>query len=218
MLARLPTAAAKLAAMHRAVVFDLGGVLVELGGVEEFGTLVGETREEEIWRLWLGSPWVRRYERGQCSRAEFAEGAVAEFGLSIAPEEFLARFLRWPKGLLPGADALVRSVRKDLHVACLSNTNELHWEEQIDGFGLRELFQSHFTSHELGLIKPDREIYEHVIEALDLEPSRIVFLDDNQLNVESARAAGIDAHRTIGVAQARAVLAARGLLAGAEGG
>ena len=198
--------------MHEAVVFDLGGVLVELGGVEEFGQLVGETREEVIWQRWLGSEWVRRYERGLCSREAFAEGAVAEFGIALPPQEFLDRFLRWPKGLLPGAEALVRGVRTDLHVACLSNTNELHWNHQLDAFGLRALFEQHFTSHELGMVKPDREIYDHLVTALGLPPERIVFLDDNQLNVDGARAAGLDAHRTVGVAQARAVLGERGLL------
>ncbi len=47
------------------VVFDLGGVLVELGGVRDFGDMIGEADDERVWAPWLTSPWVRRdYERG----------------------------------------------------------------------------------------------------------------------------------------------------------
>ena len=190
----------------RAVVFDLGGVLVELGGVEEFGALVGESDPERIWRLWLGSPAVRAYERGHCERGEFARLAVAEFGLDLSPGAFLERFLRWPKGLFPGAAELVRSVRVELHRAVLSNTNEMHWNEQLDADGIRGLFHSHFASHEVGLVKPDREIYEHVIEALGERPEEILFLDDNEPNVVAAREIGIVARRVRGVAEARAAL------------
>lgn len=196
-----------------AVLFDLGGVLVELGGVEEFGALVGETRPEEIWRLWLGSPIVRRYERGECSRDEFASGAVEEFGLSLSAEAFLERFLAWPKGLMPGAADLVRSVRVDLHRAVLTNTNELHWNGQLDAAGIRGLFETHFASHELGLVKPDREVFEHVASVLGRPPEEILFLDDNEPNVRGAREVGLDAHRVVGVDEARELLAFRGLLA-----
>jgi putative hydrolase of the HAD superfamily len=197
----------------RVVLFDLGGVLVRLGGVEEFGALVGTTDEGEIWRLWLGSPAVRCYERGLCSREEFARAAIEEFRLGIPPEDFLARFLSWPKGLLAGAAELVGSVRSDVHRAVLSNTNELHWNEQPDASCIHRLFETHFASHLVGLVKPDAAIFERVVEELQCSAAEILFLDDNQINVEGARAVGFAAHRVVGVDQARAVLAAHDLLA-----
>jgi putative hydrolase of the HAD superfamily len=196
----------------RVVLFDLGGVLVRLGGVEEFGALVGATDEGEIWRMWLGSSAVRCYERGLCSREEFARTAIEEFRLGIPPEEFL-RFLSWPKGLLAGAAELVGSVRSDVHRAVLSNTNELHWNEQPDAGSIHQLFETHFASHLVGLVKPDAAIYEWVVEELQCPAAEILFLDDNQINVEGARAVGLAAHRVVGVEQARAVLAAHDLLA-----
>ena len=92
----------------RVVLFDLGGVVVELGGVEELGALVGETCEEEIWRRWLECPWVRRFERGQCSTDAFARGMVETWSLPIGPDQFLEAFQRWPRGLFPGAEELLR--------------------------------------------------------------------------------------------------------------
>jgi len=67
-------------------------------------------------------------------------------------------------------------------------------------------------SHEIGLIKPDREIYEHVVNELGCPAASVCFLDDNQINVDAAREFGIDAHRVDGSEAARALLAERGLL------
>jgi putative hydrolase of the HAD superfamily len=196
----------------RVVLFDLGGVVVELGGVEELGALVDETREEEIWRRWLECPWVRRFERGQCSPGEFALGMVETWSLPIGPDQFLEAFQRWPRGLLPGAEALLRELAGRIHRACFSNTNAFHIDHQLEAFGLRELFDEHYFSNRIGLVKPDREAYEHVVGALDCAPEQILFLDDNRINVDGALAVGLDAHRVQGVEAARRLLEEREIL------
>jgi HAD superfamily hydrolase (TIGR01509 family) len=196
----------------RVVLFDLGGVVVELGGVEELGALVGETREEEIWRRWLECPWVRRFERGQCSTDEFARGMVETWSLPIGPGQFLEIFQRWPRGLFPGAEELLRQLAGRVHRACFSNTNALHVDHQLDAFQIRELFDEHYFSNRIGLVKPDREAYEHVVSALECAPEEILFLDDNRINVDGALAVGLDAHRVQGVEAARLVLEERGIL------
>lgn len=195
----------------RVVLFDLGGVLVELGGVQELGALVGETREEEIWRRWLTCPWVRRFERGQCSTADFARGMVESWSLPIGEAEFLDAFRRWPRGLFPGAEELLEELRGLVRRACFSNTNAFHVEQQFEAFGLRELLDEHYFSNQIGHVKPDPEAYEHVVAALGCPASEVLFLDDNQINVEGARAVGLEAHRVCGPAEARALLAERGL-------
>lgn len=198
--------------MAQAVVFDLGGVLVELGGVADFGTLIGVVDPQEVWKRWLGSPAVRRFETGRCTDAEFGVEAVAEFRLAIEPDAFLQRFVAWPRGLFEGADELVGRIRPDVVCACLSNTNRLHWERQHSAPQIQRLFARWFLSHELGLIKPDREVFVHVVEQLGCPAREVLFLDDNILNVEGARSVGLDAHLIVGVAQARALLESRGLL------
>ena len=130
----------------RAVLFDLGGVLIELGGVEHFGRLIGTGDEEKIWRTWLTSTWVRRYERGLCTRHEFAAGMREEHSLGLAEDEFLDLFLSWPRGLFDGAEQLVSSLTTEITPACLSNTNELHWGEQRDAEVLHRLFETRFLS------------------------------------------------------------------------
>lgn len=194
------------------VVFDLGGVLVELGGVRDFGDMIGEPDDARVWALWLSNRWVREYERGFCTTDAFARGLVEELELGHSAEEFIERFRIWPKGLIPGAYELVATLAASHRVACLSNTNELHWGRQADALRLAELFPTRFLSHEIGLIKPDREIYEHVVEVLGVAAESILFFDDNQLNVDAARDAGLRAERVQGPEPTRAHLEAYGLL------
>jgi len=198
--------------MTQVVLFDLGGVLVELGGVAEFAGLIGVDDPQEVWARWLGSPAVRRFETGRCTSEQFGDEMVAEFGLGLEPAVFLERFLNWPRGLFQGAERLVRELREDLIPACLSNTNRMHWDRQLGAPLLKSLFRHWFLSHELGLIKPDADIFAHVVEKLACAPGEILFLDDNRLNVEGARSVGLDAHRVEGVTEARALLELRGLL------
>jgi putative hydrolase of the HAD superfamily len=196
----------------QSVVFDLGGVLVELGGVREFGDMINEPDDAQVWARWLRSPWVRDYERGRCSSEAFARGLVEEFALSSSPSEFIEQFRAWPRGLLGGAHELVSGLADSVPVAWLSNTNELHWSHQADAFQLADLFPTRFLSHELGLIKPDREIYDHVVDALSLPADAVLFFDDNQLNVDAAREAGLRSERVQGPAAAREHLERYGLL------
>src|SRR5580704_9548250 len=85
------------------VLFDLGGVLVDFGGVGAMRELAGIDSDDELWRRWLSSPSVRAFERGQCSAADFAAGVVDEWGIAVSPEKFLAEFSDWPRGPLAGA-------------------------------------------------------------------------------------------------------------------
>ena len=197
------------------VLFDLGGVLIELGGAEELGRLVGEPSEDELWRRWLSCPWVRRFERGRCEAEEFSVGMIESWGIDLSPDAFLEAFTAWPKGLYPGAEELVAGLGRHVRTACLSNTNRLHTElEWSSGSSVSSLFDACFFSHEIGLVKPDREAFDHAVAGLASPAESILFLDDNQINVDAARAAGLRAERAKGPVEARTALAAHGILDG----
>ena len=80
-------------------------------------------------------------------------------------------------------------------------------------WGLGSLFDVTFLSYEMGLVKPDREVFDHVAASLGTPPGRIVFLDDNAINVEQAAAVGFAARQARGVDEARAALVDLGVLA-----
>ncbi|MEP6622963.1 MAG: HAD family phosphatase [Acidimicrobiia bacterium] len=199
------------------VLFDLGGVLIELSGVGAMQKLAGIAGEDELWERWLSCPWVRAFERGECSAEEFATGMVEEWSLAVTPAEFLAAFRDWPVGPMPGAEDLVAEVAAVVAVGCLSNTNSLHTEDQFSRWGIFAAFEPRFLSHELGVLKPDRELFERVSELAGIAPARILFLDDNLINVEGARAAGFVAEHARGVDGARAALEAQDVLTAVHG-
>ncbi len=187
-----------------AVLFDMGGVLVELGPLEE---LLGSAMNgDDFWPRWLASPSVRALESGRCGVDDFARGLVEELGLTIGPDEVIERFARFPRGLYPGAAEVVASLPRRIVTGILSNTNPLHWDHQADADRLRGLCHHAFLSYELGLVKPDRAIFDRVATELDLGSGQILFIDDNQINVDGARAAGWRAELAKGPAQAAAVL------------
>jgi FMN phosphatase YigB (HAD superfamily) len=197
------------------VLFDLGGVLIEVGGVRAMDELAGIEDDLEVWRRWLTCRWVREFERGRCSITEFADGVVADWALSIEPAAFAEAFRRWTGGLFEGARELVESTRLHVPTACLSNSNALQWPEYVTT-GIADHLDLVFLSHELDLIKPDREIFEHVIKVTGSPAERLLFLDDNEMNVIAANEAGLTAIEVRGVDQARSELLRFGVLPAAS--
>ena len=207
----------------KAVVFDMGGVLVRLGslpdllGLDGRGQRTGGGRsrplraEEWFWPRWLSSPTVRDFERGAITPDEFARSFVAEFSLTITPDEFLDNFARFCQGLLPGAVELVRSVPPPTTTALLSNTNDLHWRTQPDAAIVAALCHHNILSFRTGLLKPDRSCFDHVTRTLDVRPQAVLLLDDNAINVKAARGAGWQAEVVRGVDQAAETLALHGV-------
>ena len=194
------------------VLFDLGGVLVDFGGVSAMRELAGIDSDDELWRRWLTSAWVRAFERGQCSAADFAVGVVDEWGIGVSPEAFLAEFSDWPRGPLAGAADLLVTVGERVQVGCLRNTNALHWERHCATWPIVDDFELRFLSFELGLVKPDPELFAAVADLVPVDRGRVLFLDDNAINVEAALAAGLVAHHVQGGVEARRALVSVGVL------
>src|ERR1043165_9118204 len=85
------------------VLFDVGGVLVELDGVHQMLTwLEHRLTIEELWQTWLGSPAVRAFESGRSDAQAFARGVLDEFEIIIDTQHFLQAFTAWPTRLFPG--------------------------------------------------------------------------------------------------------------------
>ncbi len=94
------------------VLFDLGGVLIQPGGVASMRALSGIESDEELWTRWLACPWVQRFEAGRCSPEEFAAGVVADWELELEPAAFLQAFGGWPEPPFDGALELVEASRR----------------------------------------------------------------------------------------------------------
>jgi putative hydrolase of the HAD superfamily len=197
----------------RVLLFDVGGVLVQLGGVETMLEWLGNrVTSDELWRMWLQSPSVRQFETGKIDAGEFTAGVISEFGLSVEPQRFLESFTAWPTGLYPGTLEMLARIPPSYRRALLSNSNALHWPRVLDDMGLGPAFHSHFVSHLTGRIKPDSEAFEHAVDALGCLPNQVLFLDDNLLNVEAAQRFGMHSVRVRGSAEAEGVLIDLGII------
>ena len=192
--------------MKRTVLLDMGGVLVELGGERPFLEMIGGGLDaDEMWRRWLASPSVRAHETGRMETLEFAEEAVREFGLTVSPEEFLDRFTGWLHGPFEGAHELLDELAGLHRTAILTNLSAVHWPI-AQGYGLFDKVERVIASYRVGAIKPDRDFFAIALAELGADTAGAVFFDDNVVNVEGARAFGLEAYVVRGVGETRARL------------
>jgi HAD superfamily hydrolase (TIGR01509 family) len=195
------------------LLFDVGGVLVELRGVEIIlGWLGNRLSAEQLWHRWLQSVPVRQFETGRIDAAEFAAGVIAEFELAVAPQEFLESFTGWPTGLYPGTLELLARIPRRYRRALLSNSNPLHWPRVLDEMKLGHAIEHHFVSHLMGRIKPDADAFQHVLDSLGCTAAQVAFFDDNALNIEAARSLGMRAQQVRGLAETQQALIELGVI------
>ena len=205
-------------AVHRdidVVLFDVGGVLVELNGIETLlSWLDNGMTVEQVWVRWLRSTAVRQFETGLTDENEFAFAVTREFELNMDPARFLESFERWPIGVYPGVTQMLGRIPSRFRRALLSNSNALHWPRIMRDMGLGEAFERRFVSHLTGKIKPDRDAFEDVVDTLGCAPAQVLFLDDNKLNVDGAKDFGMHAVRVVGPREAQRVLIEFGIIEG----
>ncbi|MBW2321086.1 MAG: HAD family phosphatase [Deltaproteobacteria bacterium] len=197
----------------RVLLFDLGGVLVELNDISTLLHLNGdEIPMNKLWSDWLSSPAARAFEMGISTKEQFADKYIEEINLPIKRDDFLKAFTQLPKGLYADAVRLIQRCREHYYTASLSNTNALHWQRLTHEMGIHRMFDQHFPSHLTGKLKPDRESFEYVLQILHCDPSAIIFLDDNKINVKGARSVGMIAYLANGPREAENILEEIGIL------
>ncbi len=192
------------------LLFDLGGVLIETALFPLLRRIAPQIEGDDIYDRWLESEAVARFERGSLNAEAFAAAFVREWALDMAPDDFMAAFATSVKGPFPGALDLLDRLRPQYVLACLSNCNSIHWP-LIEGVADR--FDHVFVSHLCGLVKPDPEVFQHVLRGLGRPPAAVRFFDDSLKNVMTAQAAGIQAHHTVGFQALEQTMTALGLLA-----
>jgi HAD superfamily hydrolase (TIGR01509 family) len=186
------------------VLFDIGGVLVDFVGPECLARLLGNRYSlSKVWEMWPDSPALSKFELGHINREDFAAEFVEEWGLNLSVDEMLTEAALWVRAPFDGALALLDELQTVATLACLTNMNAVYWERIRDDMGFGSRLQHCYASHEIGLLKPDRQSYEYVISDLSCEPAEILFFDDTLKNVKAVEALGIRAWHTQGINQLR---------------
>ncbi|MCL2351578.1 MAG: HAD family phosphatase [Firmicutes bacterium] len=197
----------------KAVLLDLGGVLVRLTGVGRLIELAGGGIDPaELDKRWNNSRAVQKYESGLCDSAAFAGELLSELGMDISPQAFLDEFVLFAKDFYPGTPELLRALRRKYTVACLSNTNRLQWDGLRERIAIDGYFDRCFLSFEIGKMKPGPEIYAYAVKELGLEPDGIVYFDDLDANVRAGAEAGLRAYKVSGAEELRRKLVGMGLI------
>jgi len=178
------------------VLLDLGGVLLNLH--DPLTTFGLDMPQEEFMETWLLSPSVREFERGDISSAQFASDIVEEFALPYTSTDFLRRFESWPDAMYDGVPELLESISRHRHIALLSNTNEVHWNRDDIAGCLVPLIPKVFLSYQTQHLKPEAQAFEDVLQHFVIDADRVLFLDDNPLNINAAKRCGMQAHLTRG--------------------
>lgn len=179
---------------HRAVIFDLGGVVLDsplhaIAGYERERALPAGAIGRVVVETGAAGAWSR-LERGELDFADFQaafEAECAAAGLAVRAAELMERIGQC--GPRPEMVEAIRRIRgRALGVAALTN----NWRSEADRTReLRDEFDVFVESSALGLRKPDPRIYRHTCEALGVEPPEAVFLDDIGQNLKAARALGM---------------------------
>ncbi len=194
----------------KVILFDLGGVLLKLNDpAETFGLQGSDTEFKERW---LRSPSVRIFESGMIDTEEFAKRIVDEADLPYDWQEFIKRFHSWPGELYDETIGLLDAIPTTYSRALLSNINALHWgREEISG-RLSPYLDRTFLSFETGLVKPDREAFDLVVETFQCKPGEILFFDDTPSSVYAAIESGMQAEVAKGIDSVKNVLIQRSIL------
>jgi len=77
--------------------------------------------------------------------------------------------------------------KKGFNIVVLANESKKAMDIKIKKFGLSKLFSRIYCSAHLGMAKPDKKIFKHVLKELKQSPEETVFIDDKERNIEVAQ-------------------------------
>ena len=186
------------------IIFDLGGVILNLDYHKTFEafkifaqqiddeTFVGKSRQHSIFS---------DYEIGKISSQDFRASLNSFYKMNLTDDIFdscwNAMLLDLPRHRIELIQNLKASGKK---VFLLSNINEIHEREvglrfKSLGFNyhFKELFHKAYYSHEIGLRKPNKEVFELVLGENQLKLAETIFIDDSLQHIIGAQNIGLHA-------------------------
>jgi putative hydrolase of the HAD superfamily len=192
-----PTVLAPISLAPRVVVFDYGEVISREPTQSDRAALLAraDAPAEAFW----GAYWAHRsdLDQGTASIAEYwarvGDDVGAEWSAVDVHELWAIDHRGW-LSLDPGTLAVLHALSAGgTRLALLSNAGP-DFSGWLRSGSFAPLFDRVFVSGELGLVKPDAAIYEHVIDELGIAPDEFLFVDNKSENVEGAIAVGGDGH------------------------
>ena len=184
--------------MPKAIVFDLGGVLIDLDygrSVRAFREILGYEKITEILDLCHQKGIYGDMEAGLITEDEFRAEVLRDSRPGCTPADVDRAMAGLLTGMDPAKVTLLERLSKRYPLYGLSNNNEIsvkrmHEIYEENGLDWRHVFRKEFISSRMKMLKPAREIFDAAAAEIGLPPEEILFIDDSQRNVDGARAAG----------------------------
>ncbi len=182
------------------IIFDLGGVIlnIDMKKTEQAFVNLGIENFGELYNQFHASALFADLETGKITPGQFIE-TLQKHTNGVSREEIVvawnAMLLNFP---LPRIRLLQR-LKESYRTFLLSNTNAIHYDafQNIyrqsagDNSSLNGCFHKAYYSHDLGLRKPGKEIYQQVLREQNLVAEETLFIDDTPANVEAASSVNI---------------------------
>ena len=184
------------------VVFDLGGVLINL----DFDNCLNAFRKagfrdiEKQACQFRGKGFFSQIELGEISPEEFRKAIRKEVSEALSDHEiddmWNLMLLDIPREKLD----LLLKLREHYMVYLLSNTNRIHWDYACEqmfcyrGFRVNDFFEDIFLSFEMHKAKPEKDIYEQMMKEANILPEETFFIDDSAINCQAAISLGIQSY------------------------
>ncbi len=174
------------------IIFDIGNVILHfdyLRAARRFAEVTG-LPIETIEKHFYFSKLEKLYSQGEVSSEEFYGKLKEELDFKIDFDTFadIWNDIFW---LNHSVGDLIQALKGRYRLAAITNTTDLHFRYWIENFPILKLIEAFFPSHEVGMRKPDPELFKLVLRKLEAKPEEVVFVDDMEENAEVARALGI---------------------------
>jgi putative hydrolase of the HAD superfamily len=181
----------------RGMIFDFGGVL-GLPQKDEARRAMMQAVGIDEKRFFTSYYDVRvEYDRGTISRREYWTEVLARLDLVLSDEVFETLVKvdveSWVNENPDMIEFLLKNRQKMEKAAILSNMPREFVPSIVDTFDWIDTFDKIYWSCHVHLVKPEKAFYELVADEIGIPIEDCLFIDDSPLNVEGARAAGMEA-------------------------
>jgi HAD superfamily hydrolase (TIGR01509 family) len=178
------------------LLFDLGRVVLDIDLARVMSTWAGHAGCDaaDLATRFVVDDSFKHHEIGRIDDAAFFANLRQLLGIGLTDAQFLEGWNALFAGEMPGIAPLLANAAKRMPLYAFSNTNPAHVAHFSTAYAdVLGHFRDIFLSSTIGLRKPDAEAYDHVVKAIGVPASRILFFDDSAANIEGARARGLRA-------------------------
>ena len=178
--------------MNKVFLFDVGNVLMYPFSFEGFYNSLNIKEDFDSFKEFFIRTCILS-ESGKISDYDFFNGIIKEYDLDIDIDEIRKIYLDSDGDFNPEALDLLKKIKsKGYKIYILSDLKETDFSD-FKAHVSEDLYDKFYKSYEIGYTKPDKEIFEYVINDIGVEPNNILFFDDKEKNIEGAKKLGIDA-------------------------